>query len=110
MAKTAIGPLITSHWNQGAPYNNLCPEIDDEKTVTGCVATTTAQLMYYHYLHNGFAASSTALEGYTASTRDKARTSINLNVSGLDATTFNWANMTATYGMSPSDYRRAARK
>ena len=107
-AKADVSPLITSHWNQGAPYNNLCPEIDDEKTVTGCVATTTAQLMYYHYLHNGFAASSTALEGYTASTRNKARTSINLNVSGLDATTFNWANMTTTYGKASTEEAKTA--
>lgn len=45
-----ISPLIKSKWNQGTPYNNLCPV--DQKTqarcVTGCVATAMAQMMYYH--------------------------------------------------------------
>ena len=45
-----IAPLIQTQWNQEAPYNSLCPF--DNKTqrrcLTGCVATATAQLMYYH--------------------------------------------------------------
>ena len=45
-----IEPLLTSEWGQGAPYNNLCP-IDPstgKRSVTGCVATAMAQIMYYH--------------------------------------------------------------
>ena len=106
--KAAVSPLVTSHWNQGAPYNNLCPEIDGVKTVTGCVATTLAQLVYYHYVHNGFAASSTALESYTTSTENKAKEIINLDVSGLAATTFEWADMTATYGNASTDAAKNA--
>ena len=106
---TAIEPLITTRWNQGAPYNNFCPEIDGEKTVTGCVATTVAQLMYYHYVHNSFAATSSALEGYTiSSTMNKAKETISLPVSGLDATTFDWTNMTTTYGKESTDAAKNA--
>ena len=39
-----INPLIKTLWDQEAPYNNLCPDLSP----TGCVATATAQIMYYH--------------------------------------------------------------
>ncbi len=96
-----ITPMITTKWYQAEPYNNTCPTIDDERTLTGCVATSLAQLMYYHYVHNGFAASSTAIPGYTTTTKNKAKESISLNVADLPAfpanTTFDWTNMTTTY-------------
>lgn len=44
----AIEPLTQSKWDQGTPYNNDCPKIGSSMTVTGCVATSMAQLMYYH--------------------------------------------------------------
>jgi hypothetical protein len=106
--KADIGPLVSSHWNQGAPYNGSCPEIDGEKTVTGCLATTMAQLVYYHYVHNGYAASSTALEGYTVPALNKAKENISLVVDGLAATTFDWANMTDTYGKASTDEQKTA--
>ena len=96
-AKTAIGPLVKTNWNQSIPYYNMCPEIDGTKTVTGCVATTMAQLMYYHYAHNGFSAKSTDIPGYTTTTTDKNKASYELTVSGLEATTFEWGKMIANY-------------
>lgn len=96
-AKTAIGPLVQTNWNQSIPYYNLCPEIDGTKTVTGCVATTMAQIMYYHYAHNNFSAKSTDIPGYTTTTKDKNKASYELTVSGLEATTFDWGNMIANY-------------
>ncbi|UCC43856.1 MAG: C10 family peptidase [Candidatus Zixiibacteriota bacterium] len=41
------GPLLTSSWNQGPPYNDLCPEGDGGTCVVGCVATAAAQILYY---------------------------------------------------------------
>ena len=96
-AKTAIEPLVGTNWNQGKPYNYQCPTIDETRTVTGCVATTMAQLMYYHYAHNGFAPSSTAIPGYTTTTKDKNKASYELTVSGLEATTFGWDKLLANY-------------
>ena len=93
----AIEPLVPTRWSQGRPYNNLCPAIGDDHAVTGCVATTLAQLLYYHYAHNGFAAASTALPGYSFTTRNKAKEAVNLTVADLPATTFDWASMTTTY-------------
>lgn len=45
--KEAIGPLLKSKWNQDAPYNNECPVFEGKRSMTGCVATSMAQLMYY---------------------------------------------------------------
>ena len=98
-AKKDIEKLVTTNWDQGTPYNYQCPTIDGKRTVTGCVATTMAQLMYYHYhyAHNSFAASSTAIPGYTTTTKDKNKKTINLTVDGLNATTFDWGKMIANY-------------
>lgn len=43
-----IEPMIATRWNQDAPYNALCPEIDGSRTPTGCVATAMAQVLRYH--------------------------------------------------------------
>jgi len=43
-----VGPLLTTRWHQGAPYNNYCPMGDGGRTVVGCVATATAQIFAYH--------------------------------------------------------------
>ena len=42
-----IKPLLTTTWDQRAPYNNLCPEVNGRRSVTGCVATAMAQVMNY---------------------------------------------------------------
>ncbi len=41
------GPLLTTAWHQGAPYNNLCPMGDGGRTVVGCVATASAQILRF---------------------------------------------------------------
>ena len=93
-AMAAIAPLVQTNWNQSRPYNDLCPTIDGTRTVTGCVATTVAQLMNYHQWPE---TACTAIDGYTTSTLDKNRNSYELTVSGLDATTFAWDKMIANY-------------
>ncbi len=40
--------LTTASWGQDSPYNDLCPTIGSEKTVTGCVATALSIIMKYH--------------------------------------------------------------
>ncbi len=47
--ETIVAPLLgETAWSQYSPYNNMCPTINGEHCVTGCVATATAQIMYYH--------------------------------------------------------------
>ncbi|OYT17846.1 MAG: hypothetical protein B7C24_00250 [Bacteroidetes bacterium 4572_77] len=43
----SVEPLVTTRWNQGWPYNSMCPINDEGQAVTGCVATGYAQLLYY---------------------------------------------------------------
>ena len=48
---TSVAPLLTTQWNQGRPYNLLCPEVEGTssgRAWTGCVATAVAQIMKYH--------------------------------------------------------------
>ncbi len=44
-----IATLMTSHWHQSWPYNNLCPYITNttNRAATGCVATAASQIIYY---------------------------------------------------------------
>ena len=44
----AVASLCKSQWGQEAPYWNLCPVGDEGTCLTGCVATSTAQVLYYH--------------------------------------------------------------
>lgn len=49
-ATPVVEPLVTTCWNQGEPYNLLCP-YDSSVGVTcptGCAATSMAQLINYH--------------------------------------------------------------
>ena len=89
-----IKPLIQTHWNQSKPYYSLCPEIDGVKTVTGCVATTMAQLINYHQYPT---AACSAVPGYSFTTQDKDKNNIKLTMDALPATTFEWANMIDNY-------------
>lgn len=49
-ASGAVAPLLGEiAWDQGEPYNLLCPTLSNgERAVTGCVATAMAQVMMYH--------------------------------------------------------------
>ncbi|NTV84694.1 MAG: hypothetical protein HGA23_10410, partial [Bacteroidales bacterium] len=45
-----VNPLLLCHWDQGSPYNMLCPEDPagpGGRVWVGCVATAMAQIMYY---------------------------------------------------------------
>ena len=48
ISRAPIAPLLTSKWDQGTPFNDLCPLYDgSNRAVTGCVATAMAQVMNY---------------------------------------------------------------
>lgn len=46
--RASIATMMTTKWDQGAPYNYLCPLLSGARTATGCVATAMAQVMKYH--------------------------------------------------------------
>lgn len=48
-AADEVPPLCTDLWHQfSSPYFDLCPVLDGDTCVTGCVATAMAQVMRYH--------------------------------------------------------------
>ena len=45
-----VGPLLFTEWGQGEPFNNRCPEWEDARCITGCIAISTAQtIRYFQY-------------------------------------------------------------
>ena len=88
--KSSISPLVASKWNQYSPYNDLCPVSGTERTVTGCVATAMAQIMYYHKWPTE---ASTAIPAYTTG-------DLQIAMEALPAYTFNWSKMYPTYSGS----------
>ncbi|MCM1521969.1 MAG: thiol protease/hemagglutinin PrtT [Muribaculaceae bacterium] len=44
----SIAPLVKTKWNQGNPYNLLCPSDRGGRAVTGCLATAMAQIINFH--------------------------------------------------------------
>lgn len=86
--KRSIHPLIETRWNQGAPYNDACPMGAFERTVTGCVATAMAQVMYYHQCPRGETLDT--IPGYKSPKIGKV-------LDTLPKTTFDWKNMLRTY-------------
>jgi hypothetical protein len=86
---SAVTPLLSTLWDQGAPYNNLCPQLPSGRAVTGCVATAMAQIMKYHSHPAQGKGSTTA---YITPTDHISIPAINLSNAVYD-----WANMLNAY-------------
>lgn len=85
--KAPVGPLMSTTWNQTAPYNNLCPRVNGMRGVTGCVATAMAQVMkYWEYPPQGKGEIS-----YSPVSMDET---LSMN---FEETVFDWANMLDSY-------------
>lgn len=49
-AKQEVKPMVKTVWGQGNPYNLMCPRVDNNLSVTGCMATAIAQVCaYWHW-------------------------------------------------------------
>jgi len=84
---TIIVPqLMTTQWGQRTPYRDQCPQVDGKPCVTGCVATSMAQVMNFWQ----FPAVLPALPGYTTST-------LRLQVPALPEATVSWDLMLDKY-------------
>lgn len=96
---TEVKPLLSCNWNQSAPYNNNCPIYSGStRCVTGCVATATAQIMYYHK----WPLKGTGSHSYTSSSQG-----YNLSAN-FGNSTYDWANMVDNYGSSNTSVQNAA--
>lgn len=97
-----IPALITAHWGQEKPYNDLCPDGTTSgsgswqgyggtgKTVTGCVATAMAQIMYY----NGYPQQGTGTHSVNVKQADGSKKKVTVN---YDESVYDWANMIDDY-------------
>ena len=82
-ARSTVGPLIKTQWDQVSPYNDLCVFDGLGQCLTGCVATAMAQVVNFHK----YPKSVPAIDAYTASWSGNY-------FDALPATTLNWKNMT----------------
>ncbi|ROT19904.1 hypothetical protein EEL52_07950 [Muribaculaceae bacterium Isolate-113 (HZI)] len=82
-----VAPLISTRWNQDAPYNLLVPSKDSRNYPTGCVATAMAQVMkYWNYPERGTGSGSITLPSGA-----QGESSMNFR------TAFDWDNMLDIY-------------
>ena len=84
---TAVAPMLTTQWNQGAPYNNQCPLDNGNRSVTGCSATAMAQVMKYHEWPKD------SIAGVVGYRMESSKTSL----PALPATIFRWGDMKDYY-------------
>ena len=94
---TDVTPLLSTTWNQTAPYNAYCPLQDDVQALTGCVATAMAQIAYYHKHPKRVP----SLASYVSAT-------YGINVPAWGATSFDWDNMLPNYDDSYTDAQKTA--
>ena len=90
----AIAPMVETQWNQMEPYNYMCPTIEGEpgRSVTGCVATAMAQIMYYHKWP---VAETKAIPAYQMSNGEL--------IAGANPVTLDWDAMQSTYTGSEAE-------
>lgn len=81
----SIAPLIKTKWNQNAPFNNMCPEDQGQRCLTGCASTALSMIMHYHRHANLVA----AIPGYT--------TKFGAELEDLQPIEFDWDNMLNEY-------------
>lgn len=108
--KTDIAPLVESTWDQGDPYNILCPDfVSGGKCVTGCVATAMAQAMYYTAKKASLSSSTVSpkIDAYDCTTNWSGYGKVHVDEVS-DGTVLNWSQMLPDYSGSPTDVQKNA--
>lgn len=103
-----VHPLLgATKWNQGAPYNNLCPTFTYNgktyRSATGCVATAMAQVMYYHRWPEVGAGSNSYTFNLNGDSGQSATLTTDFSQSHYD-----WDNMLPAYTGSETDVQNNA--
>ena len=95
-SRAPIEPMIKTKWDQEEPYNLDCPEMNGQRSYTGCVATAMAQAMYYHqWPPKGTGQHSYNWNGKTLS-------------QNFASQTYDWTNMSLTYDANSSEKSKSA--
>jgi hypothetical protein len=97
----SLGPLLSTTWNQGEPYNLNTPLwYTGQKTLTGCVATAAAQIMkFWNYPTTG--------QNSNSYTWNNGSTNQTLSAN-FASSTYDWANMTGSYGSGSTTVQKQA--
>jgi hypothetical protein len=96
-----VEAMMKSKWSQGYPYNITCPLDAGKNSVTGCVATAMAQILYYHRDKN-VTETQADMPAYTTWSKQ-------LSVKGIAAgAPIDWENMKDTYSGSTTDRQKQA--
>ncbi len=103
--KNVVPALVQTKWNQGDPYNALCPPYQQKDgtsgiSATGCVATAMAQILgYWKYPTNEVP----EIPAYTYNFEGK-----NYTLEALAPFTIDWKNITDTYSSNSSKESKEA--
>ncbi len=94
-----VAPLLGGiKWDQMVPYNDMCPELNGERTPTGCVATAMAQIMkYWNYPESGKGTASVILPATGK-----------VDVMSFTGRKFDWDNMLDSYSGQYSEEEAVA--
>ena len=90
--KAFVPTLLQTTWNQGYPYNAMCPTSGTTQCVTGCVATALAQVLKFHEWP--IRPLTTNIPTYTPESGSLAGNAI------AAGTLFDWAKMRPAYNSS----------
>ncbi|MBR5084259.1 MAG: C10 family peptidase [Prevotella sp.] len=93
-ARQVVTPLLPTLWSQNEPYNLLCPQFDGQRSLTGCVATAMAQVMYYHQWPQD---ATTIIPSYSSEMAVSGQGTYKTTVAELPPTTFDWDHMQYKY-------------
>ncbi len=90
----AVAPLLTTSWNQEPYYNQLCPfnTTDNQRSVTGCVATAMAQIMKYW----NYPATGNGSYTYNDATSSGFSSNYGTQSANFGTTTYAWSSMPAS--------------
>lgn len=97
----AIPEMLTTRWNQSDPYWLYCPKYNGTYTVTGCVATAMAQVLYYQR-EKSVDEIQADIPGYTLENKG-------ITVEGVAAgSPIDWKNMLNSYNSSSTQLQKEA--
>ena len=105
---TALEPMITTQWDQEAPYNDSCPTRvefgSNARALTGCVATAMAQVMkYWNYPEHG-----TGTHTYNSVSFFGYGYTFGEQTANFGATVYDWDNMPNSLTMASPNVQKAA--
>jgi len=100
-----LGPLVTTSWHQGSPYNLFCPDGDGGRCIVGCVATASAQILaYWQWPSSGSGSSSYYWSGDNSCGGSTPGHTLGVDYSDL----YDWNNVVDVCGSSCTQAQKEA--